>query len=168
MIIKRPQNRASLLLLTVLLFLSSEVSSAQEFEKSSGPRTELLTMNGGKPNLSSTGEGVTSYKNDEIYQLGTMKIRLLKREEVPFKIDLPVGYTLHNDLIYVIETNISFAGWSDIAFSLPSARTKETFAQLRILYPRIDWADHKEPEWIDITLDGDLQDASRRAYRDCR
>ena len=156
--IKRLQNQLSLLFLTGVLLLSIvNHSSAQEFEKSSGPRTELLTMNGGKPNLSATGEGVTSYKNDEIYQLGTIKIRLLKPEEVTFKIDLPAGYTLYNDLIYVIETNISFAGWSDIAFSLPSARTKETFAQLRILYPRVDWADYKEPEWIDITLDGDLQ-----------
>jgi uncharacterized repeat protein (TIGR01451 family) len=157
--IKRRENHASLLLLTCVLFLSFDLSFAQEPEKFSGPGTEFLTMNGGKPILSATGEGMTSYKNDEIYQLGTMKVRLLKREEVNFKVELPIGYTLYNDLIYKIETDIVFAGWSDITFSLPSARTKETFAQLRILYPRLDWAEPKVPRWIDITLDRESADA---------
>jgi hypothetical protein len=158
--IKRPQNQVSLVLLTCVLLLSIvAVSSAQEFEKSSGPRTELLTMNGGKPNLSATGEGVTSFKIEDLYQLGTMKVRLLKREEVNFKIELPAGYTPYNDLVYVIETNVLFAGYVDATVNLPSARTKETFDQLRILYPRIDWAEPKVPEWIDITLDADSEDA---------
>lgn len=158
--IKRRQNHASLLFLTCVMLLTMvHHSFAQEVEKSSGPRVELLTMNGGKPTVSSTGEGITSYKNDEIYQLGTMKIRLVKPEELNVKIELPVGYTLYNNLIYVVETDIAFAGFNDITFSLPSARTKETFGQLRILYPRMDWAEPKVPEWIDITLDRDSEDA---------
>ena len=118
-------------------------------------------MNGGKPNLSATGEGITSYKNDEIYQRGKMSVRLLKPEEVKFKIELPIGYTLFNNLIYVVETDISFAGLSDITFSLPSARTKETFAQLRILFPEIDYTDPKVPRWQDITLDDESEEAER-------
>ncbi|HZI62762.1 MAG TPA: hypothetical protein VFD62_18775 [Pyrinomonadaceae bacterium] len=56
-----------LLLLTVVL---CTVSFAQEQEKSSGPRTELLTSDGGKPNLSATGDGITSYKANGVYHRG--------------------------------------------------------------------------------------------------
>jgi len=150
-----------LLLLGVLLLSIARVSPAQEPDKSSGPNIELLTMNGGKPNLSATGEGITSYKNDEIYQRGKMSVRLLKPEEMKFKIELPIGYTLFNNLIYVVETDISFAGLSDITFNLPSARTKETFAQLRILFPEIDYSDPKVPRWNDITLDDESEEAQR-------
>ena len=34
------------------------------------PQTDLLTLNGGKPNLSAADEGITAYKTDEIYQRG--------------------------------------------------------------------------------------------------
>jgi len=148
-------------LLGVLLLWSVGVSPAQEPEKSSGPRIELLTMNGGKPTLSATGEGITSYKNDEIYQRGKMSVRLLKPEEVQFKIELPYGYSLFNNLVYVVETDIQFAGYSDITFNIPSARTKETFAQLRILYPELDYAEPKVPQWTDITVDNDSEEAQR-------
>jgi hypothetical protein len=158
--IKRLQNHASRSVLTCVLLLALfDHSSAQEFEKSSGPRTELITMNGGKPNLSATGEGITSFRIEDLYQLGTMKIRLLKRGEVNFKIELPIGYTLYNDLIYVVETNIVFAGNTDVTFSLPSAQTKQTFSQLRILYPRLDRAEPQVPQWFDITLDGESENA---------
>jgi hypothetical protein len=150
------------LLLGVLLLWTVSVSPAQEPQKTSGPRIELLTMNGGKPNLSATGEGIASYKNDEIYQRGKMTVRLLKPEERKlFTLELPLGYSLFNDLIYVVETDISFAGLSDITFNIPSARTKETFAQLRILFPEIDYSDPKVPRWNDITLDGDSEEAQR-------
>ncbi|HEU4433113.1 MAG TPA: DUF11 domain-containing protein, partial [Pyrinomonadaceae bacterium] len=150
-----------MLLLLVLLLSAAVVSPAQEPDKSSGPNIELLTMNGGKPNLSASGEGITSYKNDEIYQRGKMSVRLLKPEEVKFTVELPIGYTLFNNLIYVVETDISFAGLSDITFNLPSARTKETFAQLRILFPEVDYSDPKVPRWNDITLDDESEEAQR-------
>jgi len=78
-----------LLLIGILLLWTVGVLPAQESEKSPGPRIELLTMNGGKPNLSATGEGISSYKNEEIYQRGKMTVRLHKPEEVNFKIELP-------------------------------------------------------------------------------
>jgi hypothetical protein len=149
------------LLICVFLVWTATVCIAQEPQKFSGPRTELLTMNGGKPNLSATGEGIASYKSDEIYQRGKMTVRLLKPAEMKFKLELPVGYSLFNDLIYVIETDISFVGPSDITFNLPSARTKETFAQLRILYPEIDLAEPKVPRWTDITFDAESPDVQR-------
>lgn len=139
----------------VLLVCTVAVSLAQEPQKSNGPQIELLTMNGGKPSLSATGEGVSSFKNDEIYQRGKMTVRLLKPEEIKFKVELPYGYSLFNNLIYAVETDISYAGLSDITFKLPSARTQESFAQLRILYPEVDFSDPEVPRWTDITLDGD-------------
>jgi uncharacterized protein DUF11 len=148
------------LLLIVVLLYAAGVSRAQE-PQNSPPRTELLTMNGGKPNLSAAGEGIISFKNDEIYKKGKMTVRLLKPAEVPFKLEFPPGYSLYNDLIYVIETDIVAAGPSDITFNLPSARTKETFRQLRILYPQVDFADPKVPRWTDITLDADSPDAQQ-------
>lgn len=150
-----------LLLIGILLLWTVGVLPAQESEKSPGPRIELLTMNGGKPNLSATGEGISSYKNDEIYQRGKMTVRLLKPEEVNFKIELPYGYSLFNNLIYIVDTDISFAGLSDITFNIPSARTKETFAQLRILFPELDYAEPNAPQWHDITLDSDSAEAQR-------
>jgi Domain of unknown function DUF11/Bacterial Ig domain len=114
---------------------------------------ELLTMNGSKPNLSATGEGITSYKFDELFNRGKSSVSLVDLTKLGFKIELPVGYTLYNNLVYGIKTDAVFVGPTDITFKLPSVGSKETFAQLRILYPEMDYADPKVPKWIDITLD---------------
>lgn len=145
---------ARLFLVLVLVLLSAAISFAQE--QGSPPRTDLLTMNGGKPNLSATDDGITSYKTDEIYERGTTRVRRLKPAEVKFKIELPFGYTLFNDLLFAVETDTVVTGPSDITFHLPSARTKEIFAQLRILYAEFDYADPEVPKWIDATLDQTL------------
>ena len=110
-------------------------------------------MNGSKPNLSATGEGIASYKFDQLFNRGKSSVTLVEPAKLPFKIELPVGYTLYNNLVYGIETEAVFTGPTDITFKLPSVRTKETFAQLRILYPEIDHANPQVPKWIDITLD---------------
>lgn len=110
-------------LFLVLVLLSAAISFAQE--QGSPPRTDLLTMNGGKPNLSATDDGITSYKTDEIYERGTTRVRRLKPAEVKFKIELPFGYTLFNDLLFAVETDTVVTGPSDITFHLPSARSKE-------------------------------------------
>jgi len=142
------------LLLTAVVFLgTAAVCSAQNSQSFSPPRIDLLTLNGGKPNLSATGEGITAYKTTHIYKPGTMRVRLVKPADVKFKIDLPAGYTVFNDLIYEIETDTVFSGPHDIIFHLPSARTKETFAELRILFPEHDYADPDLPKWRDATLD---------------
>ena len=114
---------------------------------------ELLTMNGSKPNLSATGEGITSYKFDELFNRGKSTVVLVDPTKLPFKIELPVGYTLYNNLVYGIQTDAVFTGPSDITFKLPSIQSKETFAQLRILHPEMDYANPEVPKWIDITLD---------------
>src|ERR1044072_7521063 len=127
------------------------VGSAQETRASLA--WELLTMNGSKPNLSATGEGITSYKFDELFNRGKSSVSLVDITKLGFKIELPVGYTLYNNLVYGIKTDAVFVGPTDITFNLPSVGSKETFAQLRILYPEMDYADPKVPKWIDITLD---------------
>lgn len=136
-----------------VLFLSGQFASGQEGQRDPGPKTELLTMSGSKPSLSPTGEGITSYKIGDLYNRGSTKITLVKTADAPFKIELPIGYTLFNDLIYKVETNAVFTGPTDVTFSLPSARTKEIFAQLRILYARDDYADPEVPRWIDATAE---------------
>ena len=115
-------------------------------------------MNGSKPNLSATGEGITSYKFDQLFNRGKSSVTLVDPAKLPFKVELPVGYTLYNNLVYGIETEVVFTGPSDITFKLPSVRSKETFAQLRILYPEIDYAKPEVPKWIDITLDEEMRE----------
>jgi uncharacterized protein DUF11 len=145
--------KISLLILSAgVLFLSSQIAFGQG-QRDPGPKTELLTMNGSKPSLSQTGEGITSYMIGDLYNRGSTKITLVKAADAPFKIELPIGYTVFNDLIYRVETNAVFTGPTDVTFSLPSAGTKETFAHLRILYATPDYADPEVPRWIDATAE---------------
>jgi len=132
--------------------VGSAISLGQERQRPSGPRIDLLTMNGSKPNLDPKGEGISSYKVDDLFQLGTTRVTLLKGDIPGLKMELPIGYRLYNNLVYVVETNAVFSGWSDITFNLPSASSKQSFEQLRILYPKIDYADPKVPKWIDATF----------------
>ena len=150
-------SRIGLLLLTVtvLLVLPGPVAAAQEPQGSPAPNVELLTTNS-EPNLSATGEGITSYKITDLFQRGSTRITLLKASEAPFTLELPLGYSIFNGLIYSVETNAVFAGPSDITFKLPSARTEQTFNQLRILYAQIDLAEPDVPRWIDATFTGDV------------
>ena len=146
-----------LLILPVVIIGRAEVGSAQE---SQAPRVELLTMNGSKPNLSATGEGITSYKIGDLYNRGATQIDLLKQAEAGFKIELPLGYSLFNNLIYGVKTKAVFTGPTDITFKLPSAHTKETFNKLRILYAEYDLAEPDVPKWIDATF---AEEALQRA-----
>jgi hypothetical protein len=43
---------------------------------------------------------------------------------------------------------------------IPSVSSKETFAQLRILYPEADYANPGVPKWIDVTLDDEQPNRS--------
>jgi hypothetical protein len=113
-------------------------------------------MNDSKPNLSTTGEGITSYKIGDLYKRGSTRITLLKAAEARFKIELPIGYSIFNNLIYGVETDAVFTGPTDITFKLPSAHTKETFNQLRVLYARYDLAEPNVPKWIDATFATDV------------
>lgn len=113
-------------------------------------------MNGSKPTLSATGDGITSYKFKELFKDGKSSVSLVDPGKLPFKLELPTGYTLYNNLVYGIQTEAVFTGPTDITFKLPSVRSKETFAQLRILHPERDPVYPEVPKWIDITLDEDL------------
>ena len=141
-----------LLLMSLLVLCAIPVSFAQDQEKSSGPRTELLTIDGGKPNLSATDDRITSYKANGVYHRGKTTINAMKISQMPFKIELPSGYTLFGDTLYAVETKAGFSGTGAITFNLPSAKTKATFDQLRILYPMAN-ADPDSPKWVDVTFD---------------
>jgi hypothetical protein len=126
----------------IILFCSQ--SSAQETKL-----IDLLKLNGGKPTLSETGEGVTSFKITDLFQLGVTKISPVKPD---FKVQLPIGYTVFNDLIYRMETKAVFSGPTDIELYLPSAKTAESFDKLRILCAEMDYGDPQIPRWTDCTV----------------
>jgi len=73
-------------------------------ERSSGQWFELLTMNGGTPNLSPTGEGIASYRITELFQRGTTQVSLIKEPNPRLTAELPIGYTVFNNLIYSVKT----------------------------------------------------------------
>ena len=150
-----------LLILPVVVIGRTEVVSAQE---SQAPRVELLTMNGSKPNLSATGEGITSYKIGDLYNRGATQIDLLKQADAGFKIELPLGYSIFNNLIYGVKTKAVFTGPTDITFKLPSAQTKETFNKLRILYAEYDFAEPDVPKWIDATFAEEALDGEAASH----
>lgn len=106
-------------------------------------------MNGGKPELSPSGEGITSIKITDLFQRG---VTHAKPVEASFPIELPVGYTLFNKLVYQIDSTAVASGPNDFVFKVPSATTKEAFDKLRILYAERDSADPEKPRWIDATL----------------
>jgi hypothetical protein len=133
-----------IILLTFALFPGFQQSFAQDL-----PKIDLLKLNESKPVLSSTGEGVASYKISELYHRGTTKIVPFKPK---FKVQLPIGYSLFNDLIYVVQTDVEAVGPTDIELRIPSAETAELFDKLRILYADTDDADLEVPKWIDGTV----------------
>jgi uncharacterized protein DUF11 len=152
----KSHTSALLVLICACFFLwRGELCSAQKMDQSSGPWFELLTMNGGKPNLSPAGEGITSYKITELYNRGTTRVNLIKEPDPRLTLELPIGYTVFNHLIYSVMTDAVFTGPTDITFSIPSANTKETFDRLRVLYAVYDHADPQVPKWIDATVDDD-------------
>ncbi len=118
-------------------------------EEREPPAVELLTMSGGHPNLSSSGEGIASIKTTDLFQRGVTQAKPI---ESTFPIELPVGYTLFNKLVYQIDSEAVFSGPNDFSFQIPSATTKESFDKLRILYAERDSADPEKPRWIDATL----------------
>jgi hypothetical protein len=118
-------------------------------EERKPPAVELITMDGGTPNLSPSGDGIISIKTTDFFQRGVTHAKPL---EASFPIELPVGYTLFNKLVYQIDSKAVFSGPNDFVFKIPSATTKEAFDKLRILYAERDSADPEKPRWIDATL----------------
>jgi len=153
--LKLPTSAFVVLLCACLFVWSEGRCSAQEAQRSSARWLELLTMNGATPNLSPTGEGVTSYKITELYQRGTTRISLVNELDPHLIPELPIGYTIFNNLIYSVKTDAVFVGPADITFNLPSVKTKETFDRLRILYLHHESGDPLGPKWIDATVDDD-------------
>jgi uncharacterized repeat protein (TIGR01451 family) len=106
-------------------------------------------LSGSKPNLTSNGEGITSIKINDLFGVGVTKVSPLDPQ---VKIELPVGYTLFNNLAYSIETEAVFSGPNDFSFMISSATTRTIFDKLRILYADYDRAEPKKPRWIDATI----------------
>ncbi len=128
---------------------------AQEAAEPSPPRIDILTMNGSKPSLSPTGEGISYYKIGDLYERGTTQVKPIDGR---FNIELPTGYTLLSNFAFVIESTAVFTGPCDIEFVVPSALTKESFDKLRILYAEYDEADPTKPKWVDVTLVDSMSD----------
>ena len=136
------------LLLFISLVCLITVAAAQEPQPYSGPKTEMLR--------SAPAEGITSYKADGVERRGETTVHVIKASKLGFEIELPVGYTLFTDAIYVVDGKGVFWGPGDITFRLPSVKTQEAFSQIRILYPR-SGTDPEGPEWRDVTFDGSLK-----------
>lgn len=136
--------KRTIILLTFALLSGCQQSFAQEL-----PKIDLLKLNESKPALSNTGEGVASYKISALYSRGTTKIVPLQPK---FKIQLPIGYSLFKDLIYLVQTDVQAVGPTDVELRIPSAETADLFGKLRILYADTDDADLEVPKWIDGTV----------------
>ena len=133
------------------LYLSPANAQEKAGENSPAPPPgiDLLKLNGSKPNLKADGEGLTSYKISDLFQRG---VTTVKPYELKPDAKLPTGYTLFNNLAYVVESDAVFSGENLVAFHIPSATNAESFNQLRILCAIRDPAQPDEPSWIDITV----------------
>ena len=149
----RASHQLSLRRLTffVVLVCSAAIASGQEVKRRAPARFELLT-NDSKP----TEDAITSYRVQYVWEQGKVNVVLVNPADLPFKIELPRGYTLFNNLIYGIKTEAVFTGPTDITLHLPSAKTKETFSQLRVLYAEFNQANPDVPKWTDATLDQEM------------
>lgn len=113
------------------------------------PKIDLLKLKDSKPILSPAGEGVTSYKITDLFKRGTTKIVPFQPK---FKVQLPTGYTLLNNMIYGVETDSVFSAPIDVEFCISSADTAELFEKIRILRADPDYADIETPQWVDTTV----------------
>jgi Domain of unknown function DUF11/Bacterial Ig domain len=154
MFLKLPSSAFIVLLVACLFLWAHGVCSAQNTQRVHG-WIELLTLNGGTPNLSPTEDAVTSYKITELFQRGTTRVSLMKGLDPQALPELPIGYTVFESLIFSVKTDAVFVGPADISFHLPSIKTKETFDRLRILYAHHDSGDPLGAKWIDATVDDD-------------
>ena len=129
----------------------SMVCPAQEnpLPKDFSVSVELLTMSGSKPNLTADGVGITSYKTSDLFKRGITRVRPF---DLNFKIELPTGYTLYNNLAYVVSSEAVFSGPNDITFRVPADTAKESFENLRILFAQRDNAAPEKPRWLDVTV----------------
>lgn len=126
------------------------LSTAAQEKPTDAPRfTDLLTFNGSKPNLKADGEGLTSYKTALIFKPGVTRVKPI---DSTAELKLPAGYTLFNNLAYVVDTEVVFSGPNQIVLRVPSAQTTEVFNQLRILCAAYDPAEPDKPQWIDMTV----------------
>src|ERR1043165_2123467 len=152
--LKLPSAAFIVLLAACLCLWTHGLCSAQKTQRAGG-WIELLTLNGGTPNLNPAEDAVTSYKITELFQRGTTRVSLMKGLDPHSLPELPIGYTVFDSLIYSVKTDAVFVGPTDITFHLPSVKTKETFGRLRILYAHHESGDPLGAKWIDATVDDD-------------
>ena len=157
-------------LLMTALFVALLISKGgQVWAQDNGPqsqptRVELLTIDGGKPELGPDGEGIISFTTDDIFKRGKTHVKPFDNS---FKVELPVGYTLYHNLAYLIDSDAVFSGLNDFTFKLPAATTRDVFENLRILYAAGDEAEPNKPRWVDATVarpyQGNLKDYLSKA-----
>lgn len=143
----------ALTLISTLHLLTSAQEKPRENATVPPPRIELLKLEGSKPNLKADGEGLTSYR---IYHLFKSGVTRVKPYDSNTAIELPTGYTLFNNLAYIVDTDAVFSGPNQIVFRVPSAANTESFSQLRILAADDDPAQPEKPRWMDITVTPEL------------
>jgi hypothetical protein len=165
MIILKYESPCSVLALTLVIAMSAvvcaQVGSSQPSEP---PKVDLLRLDGSTPNLSANGEGIVSYKTDGLFKRGVTRVRPF---DLDFKIELPTGYTIFNNLAYIVESTAVIDSPNDLEFRVPSASRREQFDQLRILYAAYDEAEPQKPRWTDVTVGGSLyarQNLSKPEY----
>lgn len=142
-------------LIATALLLTTSAQEKPRGNSAAPPRVDLLSLNDSKPNLKPDGEGLTSYKISDLFKRGVTRVRPYDLNE---EIKLPTGYTLFNNLAYIVDSEAVFSGPNQIVFRVPSARNIETFNQLRILYANGDHAQPDKPRWVDITVTPALPD----------
>ena len=108
-------KRARLLLVAVFMVASGALCFGQGNQpKGPGPPAiDLLTLSGSQPGLTPAGEGIASIKISDLFAIGKTEV---KPFDSSFKIELPVGYALFNDLAYMIDSKAVFSGPNDFAF----------------------------------------------------
>lgn len=138
-------------MLALFFLYGSQVCPAQEnpIPKDFAVSVELLTMNGSKPDLTADGVGIISYKTTDLFKRGITRVRPF---DLNLKIELPTGYTLFNNLAYVVSSEAVFSGPNDITFRVPAGTAKESFENLRILVAERDNAAPEKQRWLDVTL----------------
>jgi uncharacterized repeat protein (TIGR01451 family) len=134
----------------LLLFAGHTIAQDKQPQRPQVSGVELLTMNGGQPELGPDGEGITSFITSDLFKRGQTHVKPFNWS---FKVELPVGYTLFNKLAYMIDTEAVFSGPNDFTFRIPSAPTSALFEKLRILYADYDQAQPDKPRWIDATVE---------------
>lgn len=110
---------------------------------------DLLAMSGSSTKLAGNGEGVVAARSSLLFKRGPTRVTAV---DPAFKLNLPPGYSLYNNLSYAVESEAVVTGPHLVTLNLPSVRNKEDFDKLRILHAEQNEAEPGKPRWFDVTV----------------